>query len=119
MTAPEESETERPHMVGHIHLKVRDVERAIDFYTDILGLDIEERHGRYAFLTFGGRHHDVALQSALSQSRRSTTASAKHSTSTTRTETGWKCTSIRVPKTSKTSGMERIGRSTRDRGENG
>ena len=62
MTAPEESETERPHMAGHIHLKARDVERAIDFYTDILGLDIEERHGRYAFLTFGGRHHDVALQ---------------------------------------------------------
>lgn len=52
----------RPHMVGHVHLKVRDVEHSTAFYTDILGLEIEERHGRYAFLTFGTRHHDIALQ---------------------------------------------------------
>jgi catechol 2,3-dioxygenase len=52
----------RPTMVGHVHLKVHDVERAIDFYTSVLGLDIEERHARFAFLSFGERHHDVALQ---------------------------------------------------------
>ncbi|MFB6185018.1 MAG: VOC family protein [Haloarculaceae archaeon] len=51
-----------PHLVGHVHLKVRDVERAIDFYADVLGLDVTERHGRYAFLSWGQRHHDVALQ---------------------------------------------------------
>lgn len=52
----------RPTMVGHVHLKVRDVERAVDFYTSVLGLAVEEHHGRFAFLSFGERHHDVALQ---------------------------------------------------------
>ncbi|WP_238392127.1 VOC family protein [Halorussus amylolyticus] len=51
-----------PTELGHIHLKVRDVERAVEFYTDVLGLDVVERPGRFAFLSFGDRHHDVALQ---------------------------------------------------------
>lgn len=59
----------RPHMVGHVHLKAQDVEHATDFYTDILGLEIEERHGRFAFLSFGQRHHDVALQEVGSSAR--------------------------------------------------
>lgn len=48
--------------VGHVHLKVRDVDRSIDFYRDVLGLTITERHGNYAFLSFGEHHHDLALQ---------------------------------------------------------
>jgi len=60
--AQESEATGRPHMVGHVHLKVRDVERAVEFYTAVLGLAVEERHGRFAFLSFGERHHDVALQ---------------------------------------------------------
>ncbi|WP_135820248.1 VOC family protein [Halostella litorea] len=52
----------RPDRVGHVHLKVRDVERALSFYTDALGLDVEERYDRFAFLSWGERHHDVALQ---------------------------------------------------------
>ncbi|NHN47750.1 biphenyl-2,3-diol 1,2-dioxygenase [Halostella sp. JP-L12] len=52
----------RPHLVGHVHLKVRDVERAIAFYADVLGLETEERYDRFAFLSWGERHHDVALQ---------------------------------------------------------
>jgi catechol 2,3-dioxygenase len=51
-----------PHSVGHVHLKVRDAERSIDFYTDVLDLSVTERHDRYAFLSWGTRHHDVALQ---------------------------------------------------------
>jgi catechol 2,3-dioxygenase len=51
-----------PTSIGHFHLKVRDVDRAVDFYTDVLGLDVTERHGSFAFLSFGDRHHDVALQ---------------------------------------------------------
>jgi len=51
-----------PHVVGHVHLKVRDVDRAVEFYRSVLGLDVTERHGQFAFLTFGDRHHDVALQ---------------------------------------------------------
>jgi len=51
-----------PHTVGHVHLKVRDIERALAFYQSVLGLEMTEREGRYAFLSWGERHHDVALQ---------------------------------------------------------
>lgn len=49
--------------VGHIHLKVADLERAITFYRDVLGLDVMQRAmgGRVAFLSAGGYHHHVAL----------------------------------------------------------
>ena len=48
--------------LGHVHLKVRDVERAVAFYTDVFDLDVSDRHGPFAFLTFGDHHHDVALR---------------------------------------------------------
>lgn len=49
--------------IGHAHLKVRDLDRAIDFYTRYLGLHETERVGnRYAFLTTGPFHHEIALQ---------------------------------------------------------
>lgn len=48
--------------LGHVHLKVRDVQQSVAFYTDVFGLQETERVGRYAFLTFGEHHHDVALQ---------------------------------------------------------
>ena len=50
-----------PHL-GHVHLKVSDVDRSVAFYTDVFELSVTERHGRYAFLSFGEHHHDVALQ---------------------------------------------------------
>jgi catechol 2,3-dioxygenase len=50
------------HTVGHVHLRVRDVERSIAFYTDVFGLAVAERYDRFAFLTWGDHHHDVALQ---------------------------------------------------------
>jgi catechol 2,3-dioxygenase len=50
--------------IGHAHLKVRDLKRAIAFYTDVLGLEITEIVGdQYAFLTDGEMHHAIALQS--------------------------------------------------------
>lgn len=55
-------QAEHPSHVGHVHLKVRDVDRAVAFYTDHLGLSVTERQGRYAFLSWGEHHHDVALQ---------------------------------------------------------
>lgn len=45
-----------------MHLKIRDLDRALAFYTDLLGLSVTERQGRFAFLSAGERHHDVALQ---------------------------------------------------------
>ena len=53
---------ECPTSLGHVHLKVRDVDRAVEFYREVVGLDVAERHDRYAVLTFGDHHHDVALQ---------------------------------------------------------
>lgn|SRR4051812_17021574 len=49
--------------IGHTHLKVRDLDRSIAFYTDILALQLTERVGdSLAFLTAGAMHHEIALQ---------------------------------------------------------
>jgi len=50
--------------LGHVHLKVRDTERAVEFYESVLGLEVTERVGRFAFLTLDEHHHDLALQVA-------------------------------------------------------
>ncbi|MBI4546621.1 MAG: VOC family protein [Ignavibacteriae bacterium] len=49
--------------IGHVHLKVRDLERSIDFYTKVLNFKVTERvSNHYAFLTGGDAHHELALQ---------------------------------------------------------
>ena len=49
--------------IGHAHLKVRDLQRSIDFYTRFFALDVKEVVGNhYAFLTGGAVHHEIALQ---------------------------------------------------------
>lgn len=49
--------------IGHAHLKVRDLNRSVDFYTRYLGLREVERVGNaYVFLTGGSFHHEIALQ---------------------------------------------------------
>ena len=45
--------------VGHVHLRVADVDDTIGFYRDVLGLDLIVRHGEAAFLSAGGYHHHV------------------------------------------------------------
>ena len=48
--------------IGHIHLKVARLERAIEFYRDVLGFELTERYGRNAaFLSAGGYHHHIGL----------------------------------------------------------
>lgn len=48
--------------VGHIHLKVADLERAVAFYGDVLGFEVTQRYGPgAAFLSAGGYHHHVGL----------------------------------------------------------
>ena len=53
--------------VGHVHLKVSDVQRAEDFWTGSMGLDLMARYGRDAsFLAADGYHHHVGVNSWLS-----------------------------------------------------
>ena len=48
--------------VGHVHLKVADLDRAIGFYSGILGFDVTQRYGtQAAFLSAGGYHHHIGL----------------------------------------------------------
>src|SRR6186997_1754335 len=48
--------------IGHIHLKVADLDRAIAFYNGVLGFDITTRMGaQAAFLSAGGYHHHIGL----------------------------------------------------------
>jgi catechol 2,3-dioxygenase len=47
--------------IGHVHLKVSDLERAIDFYRDLIGMTLKNRIEGAAFLAFGDYHHHLAL----------------------------------------------------------
>ena len=48
--------------IGHVHLKVADLERALGFYRDVLGFDLTQRMGSSAaFLSAGGYHHHIGL----------------------------------------------------------
>jgi catechol 2,3-dioxygenase len=48
--------------IGHVHLKVANLERAIAFYRDVLGFEVTMRYGKQAaFLSAGGYHHHIGL----------------------------------------------------------
>jgi catechol 2,3-dioxygenase len=48
--------------IGHVHLKVADLERAIAFYRDVLGFELTQRYGdQAAFVSAGGYHHHIGL----------------------------------------------------------
>ena len=47
--------------IGHVHLKVADLERAIAFYHGVLGFQITQRYPNAAFLAAGGYHHHIGL----------------------------------------------------------
>ena len=57
-TIPIHSETR----IGHVHLKVADLERALGFYCGVLGFQLTQRYGRQAaFVSAGGYHHHIGL----------------------------------------------------------
>ncbi len=48
--------------IGHVHLKVADLQRALDFYCGVLGFEITQRYGPgAAFISAGGYHHHIGL----------------------------------------------------------
>jgi catechol 2,3-dioxygenase len=48
--------------IGHVHLKVADIERSLAFYTGVLGFELQQRLGdEAAFLSAGGYHHHIGL----------------------------------------------------------
>jgi catechol 2,3-dioxygenase len=48
--------------IGHVHLKVADLERALGFYCGVLGFALTQRYGRQAaFVSAGGYHHHIGL----------------------------------------------------------
>ena len=53
--------------IGHVHLRVSDLERATAFYRDVLGFDVTVYRRQYAFLSAGGYHHHIALNTRYSE----------------------------------------------------
>jgi catechol 2,3-dioxygenase len=48
--------------IGHVHLKVADLDRALRFYRGVLGFELQQRYGgSAAFLSAGGYHHHIGL----------------------------------------------------------
>lgn len=48
--------------IGHVHLKVADLDRSLHFYCDVLGFSLTQRFGtQAAFLSAGGYHHHIGL----------------------------------------------------------
>jgi catechol 2,3-dioxygenase len=60
---PNESKPIDPRVrIGHVHLKVADLERALNFYCDVLGFELMSRYGtEAAFVSAGGYHHHIGL----------------------------------------------------------
>lgn len=54
--------------IGHIHLKVSNLERALDFYCDLLGFSLMTTYGKEAaFISAGGYHHHIGLNTWYSK----------------------------------------------------
>lgn len=54
--------------IGHIHLKVADLERSLRFYRDLLGFEVQQFYGdAAAFISAGGYHHHIGLNTWYSK----------------------------------------------------
>ena len=48
--------------IGHVHLKVADLDRALAFYSGVLGFELQQKYGaQAAFVSAGGYHHHIGL----------------------------------------------------------
>ena len=64
--------------IGHVHLKVSDLQKSIDFYCGLLGFEITQLYGdQAAFISAGGYHHHIGLNTWFSKNGPQAT---KHST---------------------------------------
>ncbi len=64
MSAPIHPETK----IGHVHLKVADIDHALDFWSGILGFEVTQRYGsEAAFVSAGGYHHHIGLNTWMSK----------------------------------------------------
>lgn len=56
--------------IGHVHLKVADIDRALGFYVGVLGFELQQRMGdQAAFVSAGGYHHHIGLNTWQSRGR--------------------------------------------------
>lgn len=54
--------------IGHVHLKVADLERSLQFYRDLLGFEVQQYYGDSAvFISAGGYHHHIGLNTWYSK----------------------------------------------------
>ena len=48
--------------IGHVHLKVSNIQKALDFYVGVLGFELQQMYGKQAaFVSAGGYHHHIGL----------------------------------------------------------
>ncbi|HEX7844499.1 MAG TPA: VOC family protein [Chitinophagaceae bacterium] len=56
--------------IGHVHLKVADLERSLKFYRDLLGFEVQQHYGDAAvFISAGGYHHHIGLNTWYSKGK--------------------------------------------------
>src|SRR5262245_44781339 len=68
---PPDSPIDPQVRIGHVHLKVADIERSLRFYRDVLGFEVTQRYGSDAvFLSAGGYHHHIGLNTWQSKGGR-------------------------------------------------
>ncbi|WP_018649419.1 MULTISPECIES: VOC family protein [Thioalkalivibrio] len=62
VNSPDFGPIEAGTRIGHVHLKVADLQRALDFYCGVLGFELTQRYGsQAAFMAAGDYHHHIAL----------------------------------------------------------
>ena len=74
--------------IGHVHLKVANIDRSLAFWHDVLGFEVMMRIGdQAAFISAGGYHHHIGLNTWESQGRRAAAAAARPGSTTSRSAT--------------------------------